>query len=351
MKKLFAFLAVISALLTLSCNKAENVISSPKLSVEKPSGVLTKAVVDKSPSSFVYVETNDVNPLNALDYYLDDGTPYFDYVCFFSSNIHKETIESTGEVRPTLYLNPELTPYLCNNGSPITTYTEPFHEQDQEVILGVLGDWVGLGLSNMSSTQQYQFAYILCCVVTQCGFDGVLFDDEYSGSNSIVNGSYSGIITYFKQLCPNKKVFVFDWGGSGSISSTASSYIKDAQHGYFNYYLPLSYCNIPGIGASQWSSLSIQLGNTYSTSAITTLKNRATSTYNAGYDQIMFFNLRAICSNVDNNAVDPSPVLDAVAEGAQWGNLDTVIGGCRAKLTPVSGGCTITYDMALNCCN
>lgn len=344
MKKLFAFLAVFSALLTLSCNKEKNVIGSPKSSVENPSGVLTKAVVDKSPSSFVYVETNDVNPLNALDYYLDDGTPYFDYVCFFSSNIHKTTVGS--EVQPTLYFNPELTPYLYSNGSLITTYTDPFHEQDQEAILCVLGDWVELGLSNMNTTQQTQFATILAYVVNQCGFDGVAFDDEYSGTNAVISGSYSNIITQFKSLCPYKKVFVFDWGGTGYISTTASSYIKDAQHGYFNYYLPVSYCNIPGIGASQWSSLSIQLGSTYSSSAITTLKNRATSTANAGYNQIMFFNLRARCSNVDTNAVDPSPVLDAVAEGAYWGNLDTPTGGCRAQLPAVSGGYTVTYAMA-----
>lgn len=342
MKKYCAIILFFAALLAFSCSKKESTPAIFGHEELQATSLATRAVGSKTPSTFVYVETNDVNPLNAMYYYLADDTPFFDYVCFFSSNIHKTTVGT--QVQPTLYFNPELTPYVCNNGSPVTTYTDAIHENGQEAILGVLGDWDGLGLSNMDATQQYQFAYILCCVVTQCGFDGVLFDDEYSGTDSVISGSYTGIISYFKQLCPTKKVFVFDWGGTEYISSSVASLIEDVHHGYFGYYLPVSYCDTPGIGASQWSPISLLLGNTYSTNALNTIQSWAAQAVNDGYDQIMFFNLRTYCE------VNPLPVLNKIATGAGYPTPVIYDGECTAQLTPVSGGCTITYDMALNCC-
>jgi hypothetical protein len=347
MKKIFAFFAAIAAMVTISCSKQEIATETSLPSVSQPQGITTKGVGDKTPSVFVYVETNDVNPLNAMDYWLDDGTTFFDYVCFFSSNIHKETVNvnNNDEVRPTLYLNPELCPYLCNNGTPVTTYTDAIRNNGQSPILAVLGDWANFGLSTMNDTQAYQFAYILCCVVTQCGFDGILLDDEYSGTNTIVPDSYSKIIIYFKQLCPNKKVFVFDWGGTNYISSTAAALIDGVHHGYFGYYLSNAYCNITGIGVGYWSPISLLLGQTYSNNALSTIQTWAGNATNAGYGQIMLYNLRSRCD------VDPLPVLNRIAEGAGWPTPVTCTDGCRSPLTPITGGCTITYDMALNCCN
>lgn len=343
MRKYFVFLAAVAALTTISCNKYEIVTVSSETEDSMATNLVTKAIGDKTPTTFVYVETNDVNPLNAMNYWLSDDTPFFDYVCFFSSNIHKETVNN--EVRPTLYLNPELCPYICDNGSPVTTYTTALHQNGQEAILAVLGDWQGIGLSNMSTTQQSQFAYILCCVVTQCGFDGVLFDDEYSGTNTIVSGSFSGIIDYFKQLCPNKKVFVFDWGGTSNISSTAAAKINYAHHGYFGYYVPYTYSNITGMTAARWSPISLQLGQTYSTTELSTIQTWAYNAKQSGYGQIMLYNLR------ENNDVDPLPVLNAIATGAGWNTPVVFDGSDYPQPDPVTGGCTITYDMALNCCS
>lgn len=344
MKKYCIFFAVITALMSFSCNKAEDVTGPNEQSLTQSKGVMTKVVGDKDPSVFVYVETNDVNPLNAMDYYLSNGLTLFDYVCFFAANIHKETVNN--EVRPTLYLNPELCPYLCDNGTPVTTYTDALHTNGQEAILAILGDWVQLGLSNMNTTQQQQFAYILCCVVTQCGFDGILLDDEYSGTNTIVSGSYSGIISYFRALCPDKKIIVFDWGGSQYISSTAADEIEAAHHGYFGYYLPYTYCNIPGIEEDRWSPISLLLGQAYTTSTLSTIQTWAYNAKQSEYGQIMLYNLR------EKDDVDPLPVLNAIASGAGWSTPVSCItgGGNRPQPDPVTGGCTITYDMALNCC-
>lgn len=343
MRKIYSLLLALSALVVFSCNKIENTTELIEPSVSHNSGVKTKGVDEKTPSLFVYVETNDVNPLNAMDYYLNDGTTAMDYVGFFAANIHKETLQNN-EVRPTLYLNPELTPYLCDNGSPVTAYTDSLHTRNQAAILCVIGDWQNMGLSTMTPTQAYQFAYILCCVVNQCGFDGVLFDDEYSGTSTVVNNSYSNIIIYFKQLCPDKLVFVFDWGGTSYISSTAAALIDYAHYGYFGYYRGYSYSHITGMDAARWSPFSLLLGQSYSTSALSTIQTWSANAYNAGYDQVMLFNLRT------KNDVDPLPVLNAIATGAGWDTPVICTGGNRAQLTPVTGGCTITYDMALNCC-
>lgn len=341
MKKYYAFIAAMAALVTFSCNKLEVVNETSSPSASQPKGIMTKGVDEKEPSVFVYVETNDVNPLNAMDYCFSNNDTFFDYVGFFAANIHTTTVNNV--IQPTLYLNPELCPYLCDNGSPVTTYTDSLHAKNQEAILCVLGDWANFGLSTMNATQAYQFAYILCCVVTQCGFDGVLFDDEYSGTNTIVTDSYSNIIIYFKQLCPDKKVFVFDWGGTSYISSTAAALIDYVHHGYFGYYLSNAYSNIPGIGVDRWSPISLLLGQTY-TSALSTIQTWAGNAANAGYGQIMLYNLR------EKNDVDPLPVLNAIAAGAGWSTPVTCSNGNRSQLSPVSGGCTITYDMALNCC-
>lgn len=345
MKKFCTLFAVCAALVAFSCSKAESVPETSDGTLIKHESLVTKALGDKDPSTFVYVETNDVNPLNAMDYYTSLGEPFFDCIGFFAANVHKETVENN-VVRPTLYLNPELTPYLCNNGSPVTTYTDAIHNNDQLAILCILNDWKNFGLSTMTDTQAYQFAYILCCVVTQCGFDGVLFDDEYSGTDTIVPDSYSKIIIYFKQLCPDKMVFVFDWGGTSAISSSAAALIDYVHHGYFGYYLSTYYCHITGIGANRWSPISLEMGQTYGTSALSTIQTRAGNALNAGYGQAMFYNLRT------RNDVDPLPVLEAFAEGAGWDTpIDCITGGGnRPQPSPVTDGCTITYDMALNCC-
>jgi len=65
--------------------------------------------------SAIYVETNDVNPLNAGGYKLPDGTAYADIVEFFAANLNKEIVN--GVVRPTLYLNDKMTNLLENGGA------------------------------------------------------------------------------------------------------------------------------------------------------------------------------------------------------------------------------------------
>ena len=107
--KLFAALAA-SAAMMFSCQQAED----PTMDKAQEPIVKTRAYGDKTPKVTIYVETNDVNPLNAGDYMLSDGTAYADIVEFFAANLNKETVN--GVVRPTLYLNDKMTNLLENGG-------------------------------------------------------------------------------------------------------------------------------------------------------------------------------------------------------------------------------------------
>ena len=95
----------------ISCQQAEE----PTMDKAQEPVVKTRAYGDKTPKVTIYVETNDVNPLNAGDYLLSDGSAYADIVEFFAANLNKETVN--GVVRPTLYLNDKMTNLLENGGA------------------------------------------------------------------------------------------------------------------------------------------------------------------------------------------------------------------------------------------
>lgn len=88
--------------------------------------LVTKSYGDKYPIMSVYIETNDVNPLNAGDYMLEDGTAFFDIVELFASNINRDR-----NGNPTLFLNDKLanilekaglTPFIVISGTESTAF-------------------------------------------------------------------------------------------------------------------------------------------------------------------------------------------------------------------------------------
>lgn len=341
MKSIFKLAAYSTVLVSFfACNK----ISEPQMNEESAYlPPITKAIGEKTPVMAVYVETNDVNPLNAGDYYFTDNDQTFiDLVELFAANIHKETVN--GQVRPTLYLNDKLTNVLENGG--VATYVSPLQTLDISVLLTILGDHQGIGLANMTDTQADQFATILVAVVKHYGLDGLGFDDEYADypwvGNGVNNTSYSRILTKVHELyaqynIPNKLITVFDWGNTNTINATAASYIDYAYHGYFNNYRTDS--NITGMNKPRWSPVSFNLGGEISTS---TAQNYASRARNEGYGAMMGFNLRT------RNDRDALPVFQAFSNGAYGGRTVVCSNGNRTRdAAIVPSGFTITYDMAL----
>ena len=334
MKHLFRLAAFAAAFVSIfACNKIE----APQVN-NAPEVPATKALGDKTPMLAVYVETNDVNPLNAGDYYFgDDYTTFIDIVELFAANIHKDNAGN-----PTLYLNDKLTPVLENGG--VEKYVRPLQDDyGIKVLLTVLGDWQEIGVANMTNTQADQFAAILAYAVEKYGLDGIGFDDEYAdypwfGSGAVNNTSYSRIITTLRSLMPDDKLItVFDWGNTNTINTAAASCIDYAYHGYFGDYRTSS--NITGMNKTRWSPVSLNLGNTYSSSQVTSW---ASDAKNDGYGAMMCFNLRT------RNDVDPMSAFQGISNGAYGGLEVYCSNGNRSRDVVIDpDGFTITYDMAL----
>ena len=329
-KFFFASLAAVAGML-ISCNKE----MTPSVQDTDETTPMTKAYGDKTPVVTAYIETNDTNPLNAGDYFDENGEPFFDIVELFASNIHKETVN--GQVRPTLYLNDKLTPVL--EGTGVTTYVRPLREVGIKVLLTVLGDWQGVGVANMTDTQAEQFAEILVYAVEKYGLDGIGFDDEYANySGSLVSGSFGNIITKLHAKLPaDKLITVFAYGYTNQINSAAGALIDYA---YTNFTYWNGTPGISGVTKDRWAPIALNLGNTYRSSTLNTIRSNSKKAKDEGYGAIMTFNLRR------SSEVDPMPVLQAISDGIGCGELSCVNGNRARTAGSVSTGYTLTYSEA-----
>lgn len=335
MRHFFRFTALAAALTGLfACNQLDGPMASTPEIPEVPA---TKADVANAPILAVYVETNDVNPLNAGDYTINDGQRFIDIVELFAANIHKETVD--GQVRPTLFLNDKLANILENGG--VDNYIAPLQEMYIKVLLTILGDHQGIGLANMNSTQAEQFATILAATVYHYGLNGVGFDDEYADYTSTNSTSYSDILIgtreQLDQLGDGYLMTVFDWGNTNTITPLAASTIDYAYHGHFGSFYTSHRFSLPN---SSWSPMSLNLGLSNSQS---TAQNYAQRTLNGGYGAMMCFNLRT------RNDRDPLPVFQGISNGAYGGAAVSCSNGNRSRDVVIDpDGFTITYDMALD---
>lgn len=325
---IFATVAMMAAL-AVSCQKADQFAET-----DAADAAVTRAY-NMTPKITIYVETNDVNPLNAGDYVLSDGTPYASIVEFFAANIHAETVD--GVVRPTLYLNDKMTNLLENGGA--AKYVKPLQDKGIKVLLTVLGDWAGIGVANMNDTQADQFARILAYAVEKYGLDGIGFDDEYANySGALVPGSFGNIITKLHGYMPaDKLITVFQYGniGSSQIDAAAGALIDYAYTNFSDYY---PYIGIAGVTKAHYAPESINLGNYYTTSAINNYGDAAYDVAENGYGAIMHFNLRT------RSQRNPLNLFNAIADGA-YGETVTCQNGNRSQdWTFVTGGYTITID-------
>lgn len=302
----------------------------------------TRALGEKVPEITIYVETNDVNPLNAADYKILNGKSYADIVEFFASNLHKETVN--GEVRPTLYLNDKMTHLLEPEASaPSTTgyhkYVKGLQAEGCKVVLTVLGDWQNIAFTSLNDKQASQLATILAYAVKKYELDGIGFDDEYSGTTYPVTGSFGNLISKLRALLPaDKLITLFQFGSVGSSQINAAAGAK-LDYVYTNFgWNPSIY--VDGVTKEHYAPLSINLGSI--PSDVTYYGDRAYDTADGGYGAIMHFNLR---TRTDE---DPLPLFKAIADGA-WGVPDvTCTNGNRPQdWTFKSGGFTITYADAI----
>ena len=80
--------------------------------------------------TFLYFEVNDTNPLNALQFRMEDGRYLWNYVCLFAANINYN--KETGEIY--VFCNPQVQ-YILDHNEEIL---QPLRKRGIKVILGLL---------------------------------------------------------------------------------------------------------------------------------------------------------------------------------------------------------------------
>lgn len=277
MKKQILFAActlfAASALLMTSCQQAEEPIANDPTD---QAGPMTRTATLGNFYRVVYVEVNDVNPLNAGEYLLSDGTPFFTHVILFASNIRGD---ASGNVHN--YNNPNNAAILANPAK----YIAPLQAKGIKVIMGNLGDHTGAGFANLTAAQIGTYTDDL--VAYDNIVDGYDFDDEWAeygtrGYPYANSTSYSNMIIALAGKT-NKSISVFDWGNTGTLSSTAISHLDWGCQGSLNGYGFNS-----SFAAGKYLPLFVNLTSPLSDTAI---RSRTTQAKNADARGICFFNL------------------------------------------------------------
>ena len=136
--------------------------------------VTRKSAKEGKVRNALFLEVNDANPLNALEYILDDGkdTPFFDLVVLFAANIN---YDAEGDY-VYLHTNPNVLALLEDS----ETFLQPLRRKGIKVQLGLLGNHTPAGLCQLSDWGAREFAREVAEAVREYKLDGVNLDDEYS---------------------------------------------------------------------------------------------------------------------------------------------------------------------------
>lgn len=157
--------------------------------------------VVKTRKNLAILEVNDVNPLSVLEVKFTDGTPFFDGVVLFSSNIQYNADGNYVE----LYHNHNVQTLLEQRD----TYIKPLQDAGIEVYLSILGDSTPAWLSNLLPATAELFAADVAAAVSEYHLDGVFLDDEYRGTYGA--GEYTDLFypynTHYSKLEPQYSEF------------------------------------------------------------------------------------------------------------------------------------------------
>ena len=211
-----------TALAFVSCNNMEE----PAMDQSAPE---TRAATIDNFARVVYVEVNDVNPLNAGEYTLSNGEPFFTHVILFASNIHGDAAGNASN-----YNNPNNEAILSNPAK----YLAPLQAKGIKGLMGNLGDHTGLGFANLTEAQADQ--YIDDLMAYESVVDGYDFDDEWAkygekGYPQANTTSYSMMINKLRSKT-DKLITVFDYGYAYTLDDTAKNNLDMAYYAILNGY-------------------------------------------------------------------------------------------------------------------
>lgn len=161
-----------------------------------------------------YYETNDHNPLSAINYEIGDtGVPLVDIVVLFAFNITRK--EGTHK-DPELWLNPN-NKKIVDNAPKIIA---PLQEKGIKVVMDILPHHQGIGWRNLDEDMREKLLDQIGEMMDKTGIDGIDIDEEYAdygkdGIPSYVNGSFVNFARRFKERFPNKLLTMYDYNTPG----------------------------------------------------------------------------------------------------------------------------------------
>lgn len=276
---------------------------------------LVKKKLPKEIKNVVYLEVNNTNPLNLLEYKLEDGSPFFDVAILFAANINYD-----GE-QDIVYLhnNPNVQALL----NETDVYIQPLREAGIEVQLGLLPNHTPAGLLNLSVEGAQMFAADVANACAQYGLDGCSMDEEYrSGSSDsyLFNPPTSGMyLCYelkkaFEEQCDWPcQISVFDFGWSWSMNGVPDGYTAGDLVDFHvaNYYGASS--PQEGMTLKDCSGKSIECNRGYECDLTET---EARQMKENGYGWCMWFAFHPqVGGGLTNNAPRIDPLIEAAARG------------------------------------
>ena len=246
------------------------------------------------PVGICYVEVNNSNMLNAGSYTLQNsGRQLFDVAIIFAANINYDVSKNRA--------------YISGNGNvtkvlnDVNTYVRPLQQKGMKVLLDILGNHQGAGISNFPNREAARdFARQIANTVYTYGLDGVDLDDEYAGYGNNGTGqpnssSFVMLLQELKAAMPDKMITFYYIGPA----TTRQSYNGDSAGNYINYgwnayYGTYSAPAIPPLDKTKISAAATWIRNTNPESTpASTLATLATNTKNDGYGVFMWYDLGA----------------------------------------------------------
>jgi hypothetical protein len=243
-----------------------------------------------NPLGVCYSLTNSSNPLDLGMYSLENGNNVFDVGILFAANINYNT--ETKEAY--LYCNETVTNILDN----IETYVRPLQAKGIKVLLSILGNHQGAGISNFPSQEAATaFAQQLADAVNTYGLDGIDFDDEWAeygknGTGLPNDFSFPYLVSALRQLLPNKLITLYFIGPASDTLSYGNINIGSLINYSWNpYYGTFGAPDIPGMANSDLSPAAVGIAEGEGYTDPGTAAALATQTINGGYGVYMYYNL------------------------------------------------------------
>lgn len=150
------------------------------------------------------MEFNDTNPLNVLEWKLEDGSYFFDALVLFSGNICW-----SDEDQRVAFNKRRGEPVVNANTAALVaeaeTLLKPIHDAGIPVYMGLMPHHTQAGLTNISNAGCKDFAIEMAELARDCYFSGYFLDEEYTGWD------YGNMTEYWKRSSEDNQ---FGNGGS-----------------------------------------------------------------------------------------------------------------------------------------